>query len=292
MMAAAQHPQTASVSVDWDAREDQVRVNRALVESSETVKALFGDAVGPCWGDFYCTNNRIRGRFYATTHGILFYTNLLGFERRLCLLFREVEDMTLFKTTSIAVTMVDCETYIFKSFNDREQVLHLLNALRSIGNKSPSLNNSQGELNTSGEETSNLTGADVLSTPEPLGGNGSFSNPLLSLPTGNRFGGNRKRAVSDSFVRTRSSSFSASLTAGTSEHFPARRLTLSEVDTVDALSLPRQVFTPSFPTEMDSVGLEVRILHAVVSFISNNLSRLGNCVELFLRSVSSTIYKR
>jgi hypothetical protein len=123
------------LSIDLDTRDHQIRVNAALVESSHTVLTHFGRSVGSCWGDFYCTNNRIRGRLYATSNAILFYTNLLGFERRLCLLLKEVEDIRLFKTTSISIRTVDNETYIFKSFNNREQVLHLIKALQSLEQK-------------------------------------------------------------------------------------------------------------------------------------------------------------
>jgi len=116
---------------------NQRRITSSLAASSEVVHALFGESVGPCWGDFSCTHLRIRGRLYATSQAILFYTNFVlgAFERRICLLLRDVVDMELFRQTSIRIHTMDDETYIFKTFNDREQVLHLLNGLKILADR-------------------------------------------------------------------------------------------------------------------------------------------------------------
>ena len=111
------------------------RLSASLTASSEAVHALFGDGVGPCWGDFSCSHLRIRGRLYLTSQAVLFHTNLLGFERRICLLLRDIVHAELFRTTSIRIHTMDLETYIFKSFNNREQVLHLMNGLKILSDK-------------------------------------------------------------------------------------------------------------------------------------------------------------
>jgi hypothetical protein len=93
------------------------------------VLALFGPTVGPCVGDFATTYNRINGRLYASTKAILFYSNLFGFERRLCLLLSDVILIESYRSTSIRISMVDCEDHVFKKFLNREAVLNVLQNL-------------------------------------------------------------------------------------------------------------------------------------------------------------------
>jgi hypothetical protein len=100
-------------------------------ERSAVVLALFGPSVGPCVGDFSTTYNRVNGRLYAATKALLFYSNLFGFERRLCLQLSDVIEFELFGSTSIRVSMVDCEEYIFKKIAHRVAVLELLKELAS-----------------------------------------------------------------------------------------------------------------------------------------------------------------
>ena len=98
-------------------------------ERSAVVLALFGPSVGPCVGDFSTTYNRVNGRLYASTKAILFYSNLFGFERRLCLQLNDVEIIEAYRATSIRVLLVDCEDYIFRRFSNRDSVLSLLQQL-------------------------------------------------------------------------------------------------------------------------------------------------------------------
>lgn len=63
------------------------------------------------------------------TKALLFYSNLFGFERRMCLQLSDVTDLELFGSTSIRVSMVDCEEYIFKKIAHRVAVLELLKEL-------------------------------------------------------------------------------------------------------------------------------------------------------------------
>jgi GRAM domain len=99
-------------------------------ERSAVVLALFGRTVGLCVGDFSTTYyHRANGRLYAATHAILFYSNLFGFERRLCLRFSDIETIERYRSTSIKITMVDYEDHIFRKFVNREHVLQLLTDL-------------------------------------------------------------------------------------------------------------------------------------------------------------------
>lgn len=98
--------------------------------STEIVHALFGPAVGACWGDFSCNYNRQQGRLYAASKALLFYSNLFGFERRICMMLLDVEEISLYRTTSVRIAMVDGEEFIFKSLAERTFVVKLLEDLR------------------------------------------------------------------------------------------------------------------------------------------------------------------
>jgi len=100
-------------------------------ERSAVVLALFGPSVGPCVGDFSTTYNRVNGRLYAATRAILFYSNLFGFERRLCLQFSDIESIEAYRSTSIRISMVDCEDHVFRKFFHRDEVLQVLQLLFS-----------------------------------------------------------------------------------------------------------------------------------------------------------------
>ena len=103
--------------------------------ATRTVQSLFGADFGPCWDDFYCSHGRIRGRLYVVTNGVLFFSSLLGFERRLCLQFTDISTLVLHRTTSIRIEIADYDTYIFRSFHDREKVLQLLIRLKRLAEK-------------------------------------------------------------------------------------------------------------------------------------------------------------
>jgi len=136
----AQSPSSQSLhgeSSDQQRRELLITTpsTTALEASSDIVRALFGSSVGPCWGDYFCTHNRIRGRLYTTSTAVLFYSNLLGFERRIMLRFNEIVEIRLIRTTSIEIAMFDGEVYVFRSFNDRLQVLHKLKGLKILDDR-------------------------------------------------------------------------------------------------------------------------------------------------------------
>lgn len=194
---------------------EQRRLSSALPASSSIVEALFGPGLGPCWGDFSCTYNRIRGRLYATSQAVLFYTNLLGFERRICLLLREIVrgKMELYRTTSLRFATVDGETYIFKSFNDREQVLHLLTGLKILADKQHAEKRQATTTLLSAASpggTARRGSAQQASPERPQSETGPFSpnNSLSNLPSPQMSfhavpppSSNRRRAVSDSIIR-------------------------------------------------------------------------------------------
>jgi hypothetical protein len=178
--------------------EQTPAVSRSLAASSDIVQALFGESVGSSWGDFFCTHNRIRGRLFATSQAVFFYSNLLGFERRLSLKFQDIVEMTLYRSTSIRVTTVDCETYTFKSFHHRKHVLQLLRGLKILADRDSQQNRwpSQNRL------PDQSTGCDGQLALPSLISSPSLTLPSISgqppaMPTGS----NRRRAVSDSFLR-------------------------------------------------------------------------------------------
>ena len=76
--------------------------------------------------------NRVFGQLYITTISVMFRGKAFGpigaipYERRLLLPFLEVSRIDAFKTTSIKITMNDDETYVFKSFENRDDVVRLL----------------------------------------------------------------------------------------------------------------------------------------------------------------------
>lgn len=165
-------------------------------ERSAIVLALFGPSVGPCVGDFSTTYNRVNGRLYAATHAILFYSNLFGFERRLCLAFSDIESIEAYRSTSIRISMVDCEDHVFRKFLNREQVLQVLKELyeKAVGSGNDSMvgnmamaltmdadstpirrarNNTEDETETSMEDSMRDRLASELSQPEAINGNES-----------------------------------------------------------------------------------------------------------------------
>jgi hypothetical protein len=199
----------------------------ALEASTQIVRALFGSAVGECWGDYFCTHNRIRGRLYATSLAVLFHSNLLGFERRICLRYCEIVEMELFRTTSIRITMFDSEQYVLRSFNDRVQVLRMLKGLkilsdrRRIGGRRlhqqpqslPNLNRQNSDTVIDNERPLPIRHQLSQSVPRPSSEGSSMSTQHSSVSSRRRLSSssdnqhqplvfNRRRAVSDSCTVT------------------------------------------------------------------------------------------
>lgn len=179
-------------------------------DGSAVVLALFGPSVGPCVGDFSTTYNRVNGRLYAATKALLFYSNLFGFERRMCLQLSDVTDLELFGLTSIRVSMVDCEEHIFKKITHRVAVLELLKELvlrsassgedattRNWSLRLPDPVNSTIHTSADDEESSNeedltrphLSSEPSAGVPSPPSRPRSQSVPMLS------WGGNDRETV-------------------------------------------------------------------------------------------------
>jgi hypothetical protein len=200
-----------------DQHPDQTStMHPSLTASSDIVQALFGESAGSSWGDFFCTHNRIRGRLFATSQAVLFYSNLLGFERRLSLRYQDVIEMELYRSTSIRISTVDCETYIFKSFHQRNHVLQMLRGLKILVDRQQNRWSSQDDDGgTTGIATSVATATataagrpdESTSSDSRFASSLAAASPLVSLPSlifspslPPPMPSNRRRAVSDSVV--------------------------------------------------------------------------------------------
>jgi hypothetical protein len=187
-----------------ESRNRDPTIQSSLTAASQVAQSLFGINVGPCWGEFFCTHNRIRGHMYAVTHGILFYSNILGFERRLCLQFCDITAVTLYRTTSIQIettTDLKNDLYVFKSFDNREQVLQLLRGLKGFANKKQS----NGNLSSADPMADNGL-CDLVAQDQDFGVAPLPSSRMLRSSTSFSFTStpevqNRRRAVSDSVLR-------------------------------------------------------------------------------------------
>ena len=163
--------------------------------ASAMVHALFGNSftgsnnlaaqqqpsLGPCWGDFDCTHAHIRGRLYAVTTGILFYSNLLGFERRLCLQFADIRSMALYRTTSLKIELWDETNYVFKSFKDRTQVLQLLIGLKRLADEKI-----KKQQNGNKPSTASRTQSEGVMLSSHSSSHNNSMNSLNSLNSNNR----------------------------------------------------------------------------------------------------------
>ena len=98
-------------------------------EKNATFLSLYGPSMGPCIAVFSTSVNRASGRLYAATEALIFHSNIFGFERRLCLKVSDIESIESYRSTSIKVSMVDCEDHVFRKFKNRDAVLQILNDL-------------------------------------------------------------------------------------------------------------------------------------------------------------------
>jgi len=105
---------------------------------TQIVHSMFGESVGTCYGSFSCGCNRQQGRLYVACKAIMFYSNLFGFERRLCMYHSEVTEIKIHRATSIWVSTMDGEDFVFKSFTDRERVIALIQRLMTTAQSSSS----------------------------------------------------------------------------------------------------------------------------------------------------------
>ncbi len=180
------------------ANASSLRRSRSCEDTTNEAQELFGRAIGLCYGSFSCSHSRIPGRLYVSSRALLFYSSLLGFETRISLDFHDVLEIELFRTTSISVRTFEGETYVFKSFEDRNAALQLLETHAQLTSLS-TLDNSS--------IASSVTNFPILGKPRHRSAS-SFSStnyeetlhyhqdPLTRSPCTS----NRRRSVSDSIV--------------------------------------------------------------------------------------------
>ncbi|KAI2501161.1 hypothetical protein MHU86_13307 [Fragilaria crotonensis] len=97
--------------------------------STEMVHAIFDQSVGNCYGSFPCTYSRQHGRIYVASRAVLFFSNIFGFERRLSMSLSEITDIKTYRSTSIWISMMDGEDFVFKSLSSRERVVAVVRTL-------------------------------------------------------------------------------------------------------------------------------------------------------------------
>mmetsp|Transcript_17506 Transcript_17506/g.25901 ORF Transcript_17506/g.25901 Transcript_17506/m.25901 type:complete len:503 (+) Transcript_17506:195-1703(+) len=118
-----------SSSIGGSAVGADASVHEDINNYTEIAHSIFGQSVGNCYGSFSCNLTRQHGRLYVASRAIMFYSNLFGFERRLCLPLSDVIDIKIYRSTSIFIAMFDGEEFIFKSFSHRERVVVLVKKL-------------------------------------------------------------------------------------------------------------------------------------------------------------------
>jgi hypothetical protein len=109
--------------------DDSVISQQSIDDRNTVIHELFGWTVGDCLGEFYATYFRIPGQFFVARRALLFYSNWLSFERRLCLTLGDIDAIESYRSTSIKIVMVDCEEYVFKRFQNRDAVVQVLQEL-------------------------------------------------------------------------------------------------------------------------------------------------------------------
>ena len=75
-----------------------------LHQATEIVKSLFGN-VGKVnvVGVFSCSVARQSGRMYVSTEGLFFYSNLFGFEKKICVRYENAVELITYRSTSLYV---------------------------------------------------------------------------------------------------------------------------------------------------------------------------------------------
>lgn len=179
-----------------------LRLDNRRCDATKEAQELFGRTIGDCYGSFSCSHSRIRGRLYVASRALLFYSSLLGFETRISLDFHDVLEIELFRTTSISVRTFEGETYVFKSFENRETVLHLLQTHARLNTSFTVDTGSIATLNASFEKQRHRSASSFSSSNYTLYEGSSETNQSSSA----QLVGNRRRCVSDSIVNDRADS--------------------------------------------------------------------------------------
>lgn len=111
-----------------------------------TVRSIFGDDVGPVLSSHFCSYHRQLGKMYISSNSICYYSNILGFERKIMIKIKDIKYASLHRTTSIMIRSLSnnesllaasenqeneeqqqtLEEHIFRSFSDRQGVLLII----------------------------------------------------------------------------------------------------------------------------------------------------------------------
>jgi hypothetical protein len=107
--------------------------NKNYNQETEIVQYLFGsqEAVGTVLSSFASSYNRQQGRFYICSKVLCFYSNTLGFEKKLCIQIPDLISANILRNTSIIIQCQSeqnsiVEDYVFRSFKDRFVVLECI----------------------------------------------------------------------------------------------------------------------------------------------------------------------
>ena len=104
--------------------------NKNYNQETEIVQYLFGsqEEVETVLSSFASSYNRLLGRFYICSKVLCFYSNTLGFEKKLSIRIPDLVSANIRRNTSIIIQCQSednsiVEEYVFRSFNDRFVVL-------------------------------------------------------------------------------------------------------------------------------------------------------------------------
>ena len=142
--------------------------------STEIVHGIFDQSVGNCYGSFSCTYCRQHGKIYVARRAVLFFSNIFGFERRLNMSLSEITEVKLHRATSILISMIDGEDFVFKSLSGRERVVTVVQSLLWEHRVSPTM---QPELDITPSSDEALD----MALPQPR--NGTSRVRAQSCPT-------------------------------------------------------------------------------------------------------------
>ena len=77
------------------------------MHSTEIIRGIFGPSLTPVLSSHPCSHSRHSGRLYLTSNAICFYSNLFGFEKKICLVLSNVVRLSLLRSTSIQILYVE-----------------------------------------------------------------------------------------------------------------------------------------------------------------------------------------
>mmetsp|Transcript_16854 Transcript_16854/g.31917 ORF Transcript_16854/g.31917 Transcript_16854/m.31917 type:complete len:582 (-) Transcript_16854:75-1820(-) len=124
-------------------QQDPYNQTTMIINSS-----IFGqEELGPIISTHSCSYHRQKGKLYISSDCLCYYSNILGFERKILIRIKDIKYASLFRTTSIMIRcacyidslhslegeegqeeglLETLEQHIFRSFNDRQGVLQII----------------------------------------------------------------------------------------------------------------------------------------------------------------------